>query len=245
MLIAPPLSQVRPGSQSLLVAHFWVEAHRWAVAWSTGVGFDATVDRVTDLFKDKAEDWDTRPVPARISEGVGAALLAKVDLRPDMRVMDFGAGTGLICAQVAPHVQTVYAVDISSAMLDQLAAKPGLRGKVEVFCQNILDTPLGRPVDLVVSAMAMHHVANTSQLLETFARHLEPGGQLALADLDREDGTFHPAGAQGVFHHGFVREDLRALLATSGFVDIEFVTALEVVKDGKPYGIFLVTATRA
>ena len=64
-----------------------------------------------------------------------------------MRVMDFGAGTGLVCAHVAPHVATVYAVDISEAMLAQLAAKPELRGKVEIRCQDILERGATRADD--------------------------------------------------------------------------------------------------
>ena len=200
---------------------------------------------MTDLFEDKARDWDTRPVPAQISAGVGAALLARVPLRPDLRVMDFGAGTGLVCAQLAPHVQMIYAVDISAAMLAQLAAKPELRGKVEVCCQDIQDKPLGHPVELIVSAMALHHVEHTGRLLQAFAAHLPPGGRLALADLDREDGSFHPPGAEGVFHHGFDREELRALLADAGFRDVEFSTAVQVDKGERRYDVFLVTATRA
>ncbi len=200
---------------------------------------------MTDLFKDKAQDWDTRPAPAQISEGVGAALVAKVPLRADMRVMDFGAGTGLVSAHVAPHVQMIYAVDISAAMLEQLAAKPALRGKVEVFCQDILKTPLGRPVDLVVSAMAMHHVEDTSALMRAFAAHLAPGGRVALADLDHEDGSFHAAGTEGVFHHGFVRDELRDKLASAGFTQIEFVTATTVTKEDRRYDVFLVTAIKA
>ncbi|MCX5748239.1 MAG: methyltransferase domain-containing protein [Proteobacteria bacterium] len=200
---------------------------------------------MTDLFEDKAKDWDTRPTPVQISEGVSAALLAHVPLGADLRVMDFGAGTGLVCARVAPHVQTVYAVDISAAMLAQLAAKDELRGKVLACCQDILATPLGKPVDLIVSAMALHHVEDTRLLIRTFAEHLEPGGRVALADLDQEDGSFHPPNAEGVFHHGFVRDDLREQLVRGGFQDVEFVTATQVVKNDRRYDIFLVTATKA
>lgn len=199
---------------------------------------------MTDLFVDKAHDWDTRPVPLQIAEGVGAALRARVALGAEMRVMDFGAGTGLICAQVAPDVATVYAVDISAAMLAQLAAKPALQGKVEIRCQDILEQPLEQKVDLIVSAMAMHHVRDTGRLLRAFAAHLVPGGRIALADLDREDGSFHPADVEGVFHHGFDRDALAAELTRSGFSDIEVATAAEVDRDQRRYGVFLVTATR-
>jgi len=200
---------------------------------------------MSDLFHEKAAGWDARPVPAIISEGVGSTLLRRVELTSELRVMDFGAGTGLICAQVAPRVDRVYAVDISRAMLEQLAAKPALEGKVEIVCQNIVETPLGHKVDLIVSAMAMHHVEDTATLLQAFGAHLDPGGKVALADLDQEDGSFHPADAQGVFHSGFDRDALGALLAATGFEQVEFVTAVEVSKQEKSYPIFLVTATKS
>lgn len=185
------------------------------------------------------------PIPAQISAGVGDALLARVALRREMRVMDFGAGTGLICARVAPHVASVHAVDISAAMLAKLAAKPELEGKVQTICQDILETPLGQTFDLIISAMAMHHVADTDRLVATLAAHLHPGARLALADLDAEDGSFHPPDIEGVFHHGFDRETLRAALERHGFRDVEFTTALKVERDERRYPVFLVTATRS
>jgi len=199
----------------------------------------------TDLFHDKAQDWDTRPVPAQLAAGVGAALRARVALSPELRVMDFGAGTGLIGAHVAPHVQRVHAVDISEAMLAQLAAKPELQGKVTIHCQDILERPLDQPIDLIVSAMAMHHVEDTDRMLRAFAAHLPTGGRVALADLDTEPGTFHPADAVGVFHHGFDRARLGAQLAAAGFVDVDFATATQVDKEQRRYDVFLVTATKA
>ena len=200
---------------------------------------------MTDLFKDKASEWDSCPMPMLISKGVGSALLATVKLDPAMMVLDFGAGTGLVCSHVAPHVKTVYAVDISSAMLEQLAAKPELADKVQTFCQDILETPLGKPVDLIISAMALHHVEDTAKLCTTFSEHLSSGGRIALADLDTEDGSFHPEEAEGVFHHGIDRDQLKNHLETSGFRDIEFTTALTAHKNDHQYPIFLVTATKA
>ena len=199
---------------------------------------------VTDLFNDKADDWDERPIPTQISEGVGAVLLDKVPLRPSMRVLDFGAGTGLLSSRVAPHVESILAVDISESMLEKLKAKPELTGKVRVVCQNLLEKTLGEQVDLIMSAMALHHVEDTAQLLRVFAEHLPSGGGLALADLDKEDGSFHPADIQGVFHQGFDRDELGRLLEEAGFKDIQFTTATEVSKEERSYPIFLVTAIR-
>lgn len=199
---------------------------------------------MVDLFQDKATAWDEQPVPAQISSGVFAAMQQAVDFSPSMHVMDFGAGTGLVCSRIAPHVERVVAVDISAAMLAQLAQKPELQGKVEIFEQNILEAPLGRTVDLIVSAMAMHHVEGTAALLRAFHAHLREQGRVALADLDAEDGTFHPPQTEGVFHAGFERDRLEALLTEAGFVDVRFTTACEVTKEGRRYPVFLVTASR-
>jgi 2-polyprenyl-3-methyl-5-hydroxy-6-metoxy-1,4-benzoquinol methylase len=46
--------------------------------------------------------------------------------------------------------------------------------------------------DLIMSAMALHHVKDTSTLINSFYEHLKPGAKAALADLDKEDGSFHP-----------------------------------------------------
>ena len=200
---------------------------------------------MTDHFADKSRDWDERPVPVQISQAVGR-LLETLPWDTSMRVMDFGAGTGLLTATVAPLVSRIVAVDTSPSMLEALAAKEPLRGKVECRCQDILESPLEECFDAVVSAMTLHHVEDTEALASRFAEHLKPGGILALADLDGEDGSFHEPGTEGVFHHGFDRDVLQSILEAAGFSDVTFVTALEVEKEGKgPYPVFLVTARRA
>lgn len=200
---------------------------------------------MSDMFEDKARDWDERPVPKQISDGIGAYLKDVIEWNSSMRVMDFGAGTGLLASHVAPLVSKVTAVDVSQAMLDQLAAKTDLEEKVETHCQDILQVPLQEELDGIVSAMAMHHVENTDALLATFRAHLKPGGFVALADLDAEDGSFHPPQTEGVFHHGFDRASLEAQLSDAGFGGIRFVTVTTVRKEnGAAYPVFLVTAKR-
>lgn len=199
---------------------------------------------MADHFEDNAQDWDARPVPSQISHGVFDALEDAVEISSELTVMDFGAGTGLVCGKLAPKVKQVLAVDISEAMLAKLAAKPELADKVEIVCQDIVETPLKRKVDLIVSAMAVHHVEDTRALLRTFHDHLHPGGRIALADLDTEDGDFHPPNAEGVYHTGFDRATLAALLDEAEFTETRFVTACEVHKGDKSYPVFLVTASK-
>jgi 2-polyprenyl-3-methyl-5-hydroxy-6-metoxy-1,4-benzoquinol methylase len=199
---------------------------------------------MTDLFREKAQDWDINDIVKDISMGIGSVIHDNVTLDNSMLVMDFGAGTGLVTQHVANKVSKVIAVDVSEAMLDKLRAKNELKGKVEILCQNIIEQPIGTEFDLIVSAMAMHHVENTDKLVQCFAEHLKPGAQVALADLDTEDGSFHPEDAEGVYHTGFDRGAFTELLVKHGFQDIHFVTAFTVRKEQKSYPIFLALATK-
>jgi cyclopropane fatty-acyl-phospholipid synthase-like methyltransferase len=195
-----------------------------------------------DLFKEKARDWDANDVVRELSTGLGSALHEHVTLTRSMHVMDFGAGTGLIAQYLAEKVGKVTAVDVSEAMLEKLAAKNELKDKVEIRCQDIIEQPIDTQFDLIVSAMAMHHVEDIDKLIQRFAEHLKPGGRVALADLDTEDGSFHPEDTKGVYHMGFDRDYFAELLEKHGFRDIRLVTAHTVYKEVKNYPVFLALA---
>lgn len=200
---------------------------------------------MSDYFNKRAQDWDADDMVSRLSSAIGSSILEHVPLHDQMDVMDFGAGTGLISSHVAPLVSKILAVDTSEEMLNQLVSKPEFHGKVEALQQNILDQPIDRKFDLIMSAMAVHHVEDTSSLIKSFAEHLEPGAMIALADLDKEDGSFHPQEAEGVFHSGFEREDFQSILEKHGFEDINFVTAHTVRKEEREYPVFLVIARKS
>lgn len=199
---------------------------------------------MTDLFAEKATDWDANERRSKLASAVGSSILEHVPLHRQMTVLDFGAGTGLISAQIAPLVNRIVAADTSKAMLDKLAAKPELKGKVDVVCQDITEHPLDTRFDLIISSMALHHVESTARLLQRFAEHLNESGLVALADLDKEDGSFHPADTEGVFHFGFDRDELRLILENHGFGQVKFFTAHTIYGEEKDYPIFLVTARK-
>jgi SAM-dependent methyltransferase len=116
--------------------------------------------------------------------------------------------------------------------------------KVEAICQDITNKPLDAKFDLIISAMALHHVEDTPKLINTFYEHLKLGAKVALADLDKEDGSFHPEGTEGVFHSGFERNDLQTLLVSNGFDDVQFFNAHTITSEDKQYPVFLVVATK-
>ena len=159
--------------------------------------------------------------------------------------MDFGCGTGLITLNLAPRLGSIAGVDSSLKMVERLNAKV-----VELGCANARgvrldleqgELPEGR-YHLITSAMTMHHIPEIAPLLTAFRNLLHPGGRIALADLEAEDGSFHE-NPVGVFHHGFSREQFKQLLIQSGFSDIAISTVAEVTKGEASYPVFLATAT--
>lgn len=68
-------------------------------------------------------------------------------------------------------------------------------------------------------------------MLQTFHTLLEPGGYIALADLEREDGTFH-SDHTGVVHLGLDPDEFITWAAAAGFSDLRVKTAHVINKEG-------------
>jgi len=101
---------------------------------------------------------------------------------------------------------------------------------------------------LITSSMTFHHIRDVPLLLGRLYEVTAPGGHLCVADLDPDGGRFHGDNQDGVFHDGFDRAEMRRLLASAGFRDINARTAATVEKPvpggrGK-FTIFLVTGRK-
>lgn len=198
----------------------------------------------TERFDQAAATWDGEERRILLARGVTESIVSRCALPADLDVLDFGCGTGLVSLALRPLVKSVTGVDTSRGMLDVLERKVSEQGLDGVHAVPVSpDLPLAVPgrFDLVVSSMALHHVADLASLFARFRDHLHPGGRVALADLDLEDGTFHED-ASGVLHLGFERGAFAALLAAAGFVDVEVETATVTRKADRSYPVFLATA---
>ena len=200
----------------------------------------------TTHFDTAARDWDQRPMSLQLAT-VPERLLAQVPFSADDRVLDFGAGTGLLSTAIAPKVAHVTALDTSAEMLQVLNEK----GFANITTRQ-QDIFAGLPTrhHAVVSCMALHHVADTGALLQAFANALHPGGRIALVDLYAEDGSFHgdqeTNAAKGVQHFGFAPEALQALAEQAGFAGITFSHLQDMQhRNGRAYPLFLMTGRKA
>jgi precorrin-6B methylase 2 len=55
-----------------------------------------TTNQNRERFDRLAAEWDANPGRVALTQAVVAAIRNAVPLRPDMRALDFGAGTGLV-----------------------------------------------------------------------------------------------------------------------------------------------------
>lgn len=203
-------------------------------------------------FDSAAAVWDEHPGRVKVAADIAQAILREVVLTPDMDVLDFGCGTGLVSIALQPFVRSVTGVDSSAGMLGVFEAKIARLGLGNVrtqFCDSAQGDTLTGRYDLVVTAMTLHHVEEVQPLLDQLARITAPGGRLCIADLDPDDGQFHDDNT-GVFHFGFDRASLREVFTRAGFGNVEDSDAAEVVKPGRDgevrrFTVFLMTGTRA
>jgi len=172
-------------------------------------------------FDRAAAEWDAHPARVDLARQVAAAIGEAIPLSPVSEVLDFGAGTGLLTLALASRVARVVAVDSSIEMTRVLRSKIEATGltQVEVWHADIGTLSLPeRRFDVVVSSMVLHHLPDVPSVLARLRAVLKPGGWIALADLAREDGSFHDD-PEGVHHLGFEDGQLRVWMGEAGFVN--------------------------
>ncbi|WP_353662673.1 methyltransferase domain-containing protein [Hydrogenimonas sp. SS33] len=196
-------------------------------------------------FDERAKSWDASRRRQVLASSVAGAIREKVGLKPDMRILDMGAGTGLLTEHLLPFVGHVTAVDTSKGMLEKFTRKfaPESR-KIDTFHGDILEFEASAPYDGIVSSMTMHHIEDLGALFHKLHTLLKPGGFIAIADLTPEDGTFHDHGNDGVHHFGFEEGELRSLLSGPGFMAASIDMVHTILKGKRRYDIFLLTARK-
>ena len=109
-------------------------------------------------------------------------LLALVDVRPHLKIVDLGCGTGELTRQLADALpySDVTGLDSSQEMLDaaraasRFASRPGL-----VFAQGD-QSQLTDAWDLIFSNAALQWSENHTELIPYLYEKLTPGGQIAV-----------------------------------------------------------------
>lgn len=117
-----------------------------------------------------------------------AEIIAAARLKASDRVLDVGAGTGLLTLAAAPKVGHVIALDSSPAMSRHLETELRRRSidNADVIVGTASDLPLGdKSVDVVLSNYCFHHLTDEDKhrALSEAIRVLRPNGRLVVGDM--------------------------------------------------------------
>ena len=200
-------------------------------------------------FNRVAIQWDDKPRRVELAAAVAQGIRQAVPLVPTMNALDFGCGTGLVTFSLIDALARVLAVDSAEKMLAvtlEKARRQNMEDKIDtLLSSDHFPQHLSEHFDLIYSSMVLHHVPDIEALVRDMVTHLSPGGYLALADLDLEDGRFHDE-PTGVFHLGIDREWLCRCFKEVGLEDVQSSTVHKIVKqrEGREdaYSVFLVSA---
>lgn len=199
-------------------------------------------------FDERARSWDDESKVER-SRVVGGAIRRAVPLDSSTRLLEYGAGTGLVTQQLADRVGSVTLADSSTGMrqmMEEKVAAGSLPADARVWDLDLTtDPPPQERFDLIVTVMVLHHVPVLAPVLSGFASMLEDGGHLCVVDLEEEGGDFHRGHEDFHGHDGFGHEDLRERLQAAGFGHVRFEPCQEVEKDGQTFPLFLAVARLA
>ncbi len=202
-------------------------------------------------FDKEAAAWDENPGRVKLANDVADAIIREARPTSVMDALDYGCGTGLVTLRLQPLVRSIIGADSSPGMLGMLEAKTKKRQLTNVRT-SLVDFEHGGILSgqfhLIVSSMTLHHVRDTALLFKQWCELLLPGGALAVADLDTEDGSFHGDNT-GVRHLGFDRRHLGGLLRNAGFSSVRDTTAATMVRElagggSRPFPVFLLIARK-
>ncbi len=185
-------------------------------------------------FDQKAPLWDTKPVRVERAQAVAEGIKSALPLSSSMTALEYGCGTGLLSFALQPYLGHITLADSSSGMLavlrDKIAAA-NIRNMKPIQLDLMIDPLPTERYQLIYTLLTLHHIPDTNRMLRAFYKLLDASGYLCVADLDKEDGTFHEDEFHG--HLGFDREELGAQAGQAGFDEIRFTTVFHMVKDVK------------
>ena len=159
-------------------------------------------ERVRQVFESVATKYDL--MNDLMSFGVHRLwkrfALSQTGLKPGMRALDLGGGTGdlalALTAQVGEAGKVVLS-DINAAMLEVGRGRlidAGVAGNVEFVQANAEALPFAdRSFDCVTIAFALRNVTDKDAALREMRRVLKPGGRALVLEFSAPDAALKPA----------------------------------------------------
>jgi trans-aconitate 2-methyltransferase len=199
-------------------------------------------------------DWDATTYD-RVADPQtrwGIAVLGRLPLRGDERVLDAGCGSGRVTELLAKRLPdgSVVALDRSATMLTEARRRLARFGDRIDYVQADLNRRLviEPPVDAILSTATFHWIPDHDALFRNLAAILRPGGWLVaqcggqgnVASLERVLDAMGETWIERKFAGPL---ETAARLEAAGFVDVETWLSDEPTRfePGQPFEAFLET----
>jgi len=201
-------------------------------------------------FDIKAAGWDKNPMHWDRSEVIANEIKKIIPLSKNMKALEYGAGTGITSFLLKDYLKDIVLMDNSTEMVKIMSQKIEDAKVKNMAALNFdlehNDYEDGK-FDLIFTQMVLHHVNDTEAIITRFAKLLNTGGYIAIADLYTEDGSFHGEGFTG--RRGFDPEKLAILLQKnriSGTSHFKCYTIQRQISETEsvPFGVFLLTGQK-
>ena len=136
----------------------------------------------------EVEAYDTRHSQFRDVDAECIGILDLLAVTPQTVVIELGTGTGAFAIHAAKRCVRVYAVDVSTPMLEFARQKSDQAGTTNITFHHggfLSYDHDGIPADVLVTSMALHHLPDFWKgfALDRMNGMLKPGGLLYIHDV--------------------------------------------------------------
>ena len=136
-------------------------------------------------------ELDRLTIQARMLEPFTRQLLQEAGIRPGMRILDIGCGSGdvsFLAADLVGPTGRVVGVDLAAAAVRRASdrAQAANRSNVSFVEGDPLEMEFTDRFDAVVGRLVMMYLPDPVVALRRLARHLHPGGLVVVQEIDME-----------------------------------------------------------
>ncbi|ASA58023.1 class I SAM-dependent DNA methyltransferase [Vibrio gazogenes] len=172
---------------------------------------------MSNYFDSVASAWDDNPMKIERA-GAMAAKVKEIDFESYNSVVDFGSGTGLLGVQLRNTFATVHLADSSEKMLEVAKTKITTANLDNIHTHHIeCLSELNSKHSAIVTLMTLHHIPDVQSFFSRAYHALDLRGTLVIADLYKENGSFHKNHPEFTGHNGFDVSALKEIAEHSGF----------------------------
>jgi len=205
---------------------------------------------LTDYFGEKGINLIVKTITAHL-------LDSEPKLKPDAKILDVGAGSGLFTVKVAEKVKkklpkaSFYAMDATPIMLKMIAQKTSevqpFLGVAENISKSVqiarksLNLPL--KFDAVFSTLMLHHCGDVGKVFKSMREALKTNGKAVVIDMCKHDFTEFKE-EMGDVHLGFeVAEIKKAAKTVFSNVSVDKLPGICCSSSGRSAELFVAYLT--